>query len=393
MFPRVPKRLVAAAVIVVVLAVAAGAYFWFGRTGPPAEQAEAAAPPPEVEVVEAKRQDVPLTIVYAGRVAAYREVEIRSQVGGILLAREFDEGSKVDAGQLLFRIDRRPYEVALDRANAQLAQAQATLRQTKENLDRIEELVRRQVATEKQHEDARAAYDQAQASVQLAQAAVAGAQLDLGYTTLSAPVAGITSLLSPPVGTLVQAQQTLLTTITQLDPAYVAFSFTDAELQEFRALNARRTTPVTQQDISFELRLADGSVYSQQGKVDVSARTVDPQTGTIQARAIFPNPEGRLLPGQFIRIAVRGISLPNAIVIPKKAVSQGPQGPFVYVVDDKGTAQICPIRLGRDVEDGWNIEEGLQGGERVVVGGLMRVRPGAPVRIAAAPAPETKAQL
>jgi membrane fusion protein (multidrug efflux system) len=270
--------------------------------------------------------------------------------------------------------------VAQARANAQLAQAQATLRQAEENYKRIEELSRRGVSTDKQLDDARAARDQAQASIQLAQAEIRAAQLNIGYTTVNAPVTGITSLQSPPEGTLVQAQQTLLTTITQLDPAYVNFSVTDTEYQRFRQLNERLAKPIKEQDLKVEVLFGDGTTYRQQGSVDVSARSIDPRTGTLQVRAILPNPDGALLPGQFVRVVMRGIVLPDAIVVPKQAVSQGPEGPFVYVVGDNATAQARPVRLGREVETGWIVQEGLKPGETVIVEGVIRVRPGAPVR-------------
>jgi membrane fusion protein, multidrug efflux system len=386
-----------ALLILLVCAVAGGAaYYWYIRQqAPAAATAQAPAPPPpEVGVLETKAAEVPLTLVYAGRVAGLRDVEIRPQVSGVLLKREFNEGAQVKQGQVLFRIDPRTYEVALARANAQLAQAQASLRQAEENYKRIEELVRRAVSTDKQLDDARAARDQAQASIQLAQAEIRAAQLNLGYTVVNAPVTGITSLQSPQEGTLILAQQTLLTTITQLDPAYVNFSVTDEEYQRFRQLNQRLATPIREQDLKVQVRFAEGSVYPREGSVDVSARMIDARTGTLQVRAILPNPEGALLPGQFVRVVMRGIVLPDAIVVPQQAVSQGPEGPFVYVVGANNTAQVRPIRLGREVEAGWVVQEGLKPGEQVIVEGVMRVRPGAPVRpapVAAAAAAASQA--
>lgn len=338
------------------------------------------APPPEVGVIELHASDIPLTLSYAGRVAGFRDVEVRAQIGGVLLSREYDEGAKVEKGQVLFRIDPKPFEVALDRAKAQLAQAEATQRQAEENFKRVEELANRQVSTRKQLDDAQAARDQARANVQLAQAEIRSAELNLNYTTVTAPVAGTTRLQSPPVGTLVQTQQTLLTTITQLDPAYVHFSFTDNELQDFRELNSRRAKPLTGADLTFSLQFGNGTSYPQAGKVDVAASLIDQQTGTIQARAIFPNPDSTILPGQFVRILVRGVVVPDAIVVPKAAVSQGPAGSFVYVVDANGSAQARPIRLGRSVEGGWIAEQGLSSGDRIIVDGIIRVRPGAPVK-------------
>jgi membrane fusion protein, multidrug efflux system len=373
-----------AILILVVCAVgAAGAYYWYMRhlsQAAATEQAPAAPPAAEVGVIETKVVDVPLTLVYAGRVAGFRDVEIRAQVSGVLLKREFNEGAQVKQGQVLFRIDPRTYEVALARGQAQLAQAQASLRQAEENYKRIDELFKKGVATDKQLDDVRAARDQAQAAIQLAQADIRAAQLNVGYTTVAAPVTGITSLYSPPEGTLILAQQTVLTTITQLDPAYVNFSVADAEYQAFRQLNQRLAKPIKEQDLKVEVLFSDGTVYGEQGSVDVSARSIDPRTGTLQVRTVLPNSAGTLLPGQFVRVSIRGVVLPDAIVVPKQAVSQGPEGPFVYVVGENNAAQPRPVRLGREIEAGWIIQEGLKPGERVIVDGIIRVRPGAPVR-------------
>jgi membrane fusion protein (multidrug efflux system) len=270
--------------------------------------------------------------------------------------------------------------VALSRAEAQLQQAQATLRQSEDNFARVQELSRRGVATEKQREDALASRDQARASVQAAEAEIATAKLNLGYTDVRAPVAGLTSLQTPSIGTLIQAQQTLLTTITPQDPAYVTFSFTDEEGQAFRDLNERRAKPITEKDLSIELQFSTGRLYPHRGRIDTSAPRVDPQTGTIQARAVFPNPDGLLLPGQFVRLRIHGITLLGAILVRKEAVSQGPQGPFVYVVGANDVAEVRPVRLGQEIGLDWVISDGLKAGDQVIVDGVIRVRPGAPVR-------------
>jgi len=377
------------AVVAVLLCAVLGAtlFFWLHHTSQPAAPKNqlATAPAPQVGVLALSARTIPLTFTYAGRVAGFRDVEIRAQVSGTLLKREFSEGARVNVGDVLFRIDRKPYEVALDRARAQLAQAEATLRQMSENWKRIDELLQRKVATEKQHDEALSAFDQAKASVQLSQAEVHNAELNLNYTTIASPVAGVTRLLSPPEGTLVLAQQTILTTVTQLDPAYVNFSFTDSEYQAARELNRRLPSPIVRQNLTVELHYGDGTRHPATGKIDVSANRVDAQTGTIQARAIFANADGALLPGQFVRIVIRGVNLPGAIVIPRQSVNQGPQGPFVYVVDSDNKAQARPLRFGREVDDGWVVEEGLNPGDTIIVEGLIRVRPGAAV----SPAPPT----
>jgi membrane fusion protein (multidrug efflux system) len=229
--------------------------------------------------------------------------------------------------------------------------------------------------------------DQARAGVALAEAEIASVRLNLGYTTVTAPVTGVTALQSPPIGTLVQAQQTLLTTVTQLDPAYVSFSFTEREGQAFRELNERRAQPIKESELTVELHYGTGTVYPRTGRIETSAQRVDPQTGTIEARAIFPNPDGTLLPGQFVRVVVRGVTLPGAIVVPNTAISQGPQGPSVFIVTENGTAETRNVQLGAGVANGVVVASGLKDGDRVVVEGLIRVRPGAPVRAVPAPPP------
>ncbi|MDB5574289.1 MAG: secretion protein HlyD, partial [Tardiphaga sp.] len=328
-----------------------------------------------------RRADVPLSLIYAGRVAGFRIVEIRSQVSGIILKREFTEGARVKQGDVLFRIDPRTYQAVLDRANAQLAQTQATLIQANEQYDRIEELARRQVATAKQLEDARAARDLARAAIQGAQADIQTAKLNIEFTTVKAPISGPTSLTSPPEGSLAQAQQTVLTTMTQLDPAYVNFSTSESEFVDLRDMNEARDKPLKPEDIGVTLQLSGGGDDPAKGKLDVSASTVDPRTGTLQIRAIFPNPDGHLLPNQFVRVKLSGITLQQVFVVPQRAVSQGPQGPFVYVVNEGNNGvSNRPIKLDREVNGGWAVRDGLKDGERIVVDGVARVRPGAPIK-------------
>ncbi len=369
-------RIVAACVIAALLG--AGGYWW---TRPAARPATAAAPPPpEVGVVTLTAADVPLPLQFAGRVSGFRVVEIRSQVSGILLKREFNEGAVVNLGDVLFRIDPRSYEAALARAQAQAALARATLTQTEENYKRVEGLVAQKVSAQKSLEDAIAARDQARASIQSTQADVDTAKLNLEYTVIKAPVTGPTSIVSPPEGTLVQSQQTLLTTITQLDPAYVNFTFTDSELRALQEINKSRDTLFNSDAVKVELQFGDGSVYPQLGTVDTRSRTVDPRTGTILVRAVFPNHEGGLLPGQFVRVNMTGITMPDAIVVPKAAISQGPLGAFVYLVEADNVARARQVRLARELDDGWIVRKGLQSGDRIVVDGVIRVRPGNVVR-------------
>ncbi|MGQ0581673.1 MAG: efflux RND transporter periplasmic adaptor subunit [Reyranella sp.] len=369
-------RIVAACVVAAI--IGAGVFWWSRPASKPATAA--APPPPEVGIVQLTAADVPLPLQFAGRVAGFRAVEIRSQVSGILLKREYNEGAVVNVGDVLFRIDSRSYEATLSRAQAQAAQARATLTQTEENYKRVEGLVAQKVSAQKSLEDAIAARDQARAAIQSTQADVQTATLNVEYTMIKAPVTGPTSITSPPEGTLVQAQQTLLTTITQLDPAYVNFTFTDSEMRALDEISKSREKQLDSDDVKVELQFGDGAVYPQLGKVDTRSRTVDPRTGTILIRAVFPNHEGGLLPGQFVRVNVTGITMPDAIVVPKAAISQGPLGAFVYVVEADNVARARQVRLARELDNGWIVRKGLSTGDRIVVDGVIRVRPGNVVR-------------
>ncbi len=361
----------------VLVVVAAAAVYWFALRGPKASTAAAPPPPAEVVVVTLAAADVPLPLRYSGRVSGFRVVEIRSQVGGILQKREFTDGEPVKAGQVLFRIDPRSFEASLARARAQMAQAQATVTQATDNFARVEGLAARQVSTPKALEDATAAREQSTAALASAQADVRIAELNLEYTVIKAPIAGLTSIeASPPEGTLIQPQQTLLTRITQLDPAYVYFTTTDNALRELKEINATRARPLTESDVTVKLRFGDGDLYPLDGKVDTRSGIVDPRTGTVQIRAVFPNEERGLLPGQFVRVDIIGVTMQNAVLVPKTAIVQGPQGAAVYVVDASDVAQLRPVKLDREVEQGWIVESGLQAGEKVVTDGVIRVRPG-----------------
>lgn len=371
MIARWTGRVVAIAVIV---AIVAAAVFWWNRPRP--APAATAPPPPQVGVVEVKADDVPLPLDFSGRVAGFRVVEIRAQVGGVLLKREFQEGAVVDVGQVLFRIDPRTYEASLARANAQAAQARAAMIQAEENFKRQEGLAAQKVATQKAYEDAVAARDQARAAVLSTEADVMTAKLNLEFTVVKAPVKGPTSLVSPAEGTLIKAQDTLLTTITQLDPAYVNFTFTDSELRRLQEIDTSPEALFDSEKVKVELQFGDGAVYPHTGTVDTRSRTVDPRTGTILTRAIFPNHDRALLPGQFVRVKMTGIVMPNAIVVPKMAISQGPLGPFVYLVEKDNVARARQIRIYRELPDGFIVRKGLAAGDRIVVDGVIRVRPG-----------------
>ncbi|MGK9165786.1 efflux RND transporter periplasmic adaptor subunit [Inquilinus limosus] len=347
-------------------------------------QTQSAPPPPEVTVQEVSAGPVPLTYTYAGRVSAFREIEVRARVGGILLKREYTEGARVTEGQELFRIDPATYEAEVARAKAQLQQAQAQLANDRVNAERAARLFASRAGSEKDRDDTAAQVRTDEAAVAAAEAQLKAAQLNLDYTTVTAPLGGMTSIEEVPEGSLISVNG-LLTRITQLDPAYVTFSFSDADFAEIRRLLDQgkvdgpqdRRFPVT-------VKLGDGRVYDQGGTINFTDSIVDGATGTVRARAVLPNAQGLLMPNQFVRVTVGGLTLKQGIVVPQVAVMQGPQGPFVYALGEGDKAEARPLTLGREVEGGWLVESGLKGGERIITEGVIKVQPGSPVRPSAA---------
>lgn len=337
-------------------------------------------PPPEVTAMTVAPQTVTLERTYPARAEAANYVEVRAQVEGILLERNYEEGGLVKAGAVLFQIDPAPYEARVQQAEAELDRARAQLREMQRQWKRASQLYEKKAVSESRRDQAQSAVEIAEAGVANAEAALRTARIDLGYTEVRAPISGVTGLRAVSNGNLVTAG-TLLTTIRQMDPMHVLFSMPEADAIALgRQLNSAGEASASAQHLAVRVRLADGSVYERQGVVDFTAAFVDPQTGTVQARAVFPNPQGVLLPGQFLRISVQGLQLSNAIVIPAKAVAEGLEGPVVYVLNEQNIARPQPVALGLSVAQDQVIEQGLQAGERVVVDGIAKVRPGEPVR-------------
>lgn len=340
-------------------------------------------PPVPVVVAEARLTDVPLTTEMVGETAGYREIEVRSRVNGILLERTYVEGQPVTAGQELFLIDPAPYKVALEQAKGALAQEQARFNKARADRDRIIPLFKRQVVSRKDYDDTIANYEAAIASRQAAQATVKEAELNLSYTQVTAPIDGMASKSSQSEGSLIStnANSSLLTTITQYNPLYVNFSYSEQDRLNFETsvrkglIEAKDTT-----NWRTHIRLADGSVYPQAGKLNFSDNRVDPQTGTIRARAIFDNKEGVLLPGQFVRLTIDLGIRKNAIVVPDRAIVQSQADRMVMVVDGDDKVVPRPVRLGPAIAEGVLIESGLDAGERYIVEGLMKARPGSIVK-------------
>ncbi len=351
---------------------------------------QAAPPPPEVTVAVVKPQDLPVTFEYVAQIAGVREVEVRPRVSGILEKWNYTEGSKVAAGQSLFTIDSAPFRAALAKAEADLVSAQATSDQNKRNAARLGPLYEARAVSQREHDDAISAQQVAEANVKSAQAAVTEARLNLAYTRVEAPISGITSRALQSEGSLVQAQQTLLTKISQIDPVHVIFSFTEAEHLKFtRAVGDGTLTLPKDGKFDVTLKLADGSEYKRPGKVDFTDVRVDPTTGTIEARAVIGNPQGLLRPGQFARVELSGGVRPNAIAIPQRSVLEGPGTKIVLTINAKGMVEPRPVQVGDWAGDKWVITGGLKDGDKVIVDGVFKAfqaPPGTAVKIVEVPA-------
>ena len=350
-----------------------------------ASPAAATPPPAQVLVEQTKLEDLAFYLEYPGRTAGYREVQVRAQVSGILQQRSYQEGSQVKQGQVLFSIDPRTYQAALARAKGALAQEQARYRQTERDLRRIRELQKKGFASESELDNAISNFEQSKANIEAAKAEVQSKQIDLDYTTVEAPISGITSKEAVSEGSLIVANDpnsSLLTQITQLDPIYVNYAYADREAARLRedVQNGVVRLPEDNQ-LTAEIIFGDGSLYAQKGKVDFTDSLIDKGTGTVSARAIVPNTEQTLLPGQFVRIRISGMVRPNSITVPEKALAQSPAGNFVYVVDDQGLAQPRLVDTDMINKGRWVIRSGLKEGERVIVDGLIRVRPKQPVQV------------
>ncbi len=352
-------------VFFIFILVLVGGALWYYLVKQKSHTNEAAAPqmpPPQVTVLEAVPTDVPLTYEYAGRTAGSKEVEIRARVGGILQKRAYTEGQPVKAGDVLFKIDPAPYEAALAETQARSTNAENTWK-------RIGELTALQAISTGERDEAQAGYAQTKAQLQTA-------RINLGYTTVKSPITGITSREGTSEGSLVMADQTLLTRVTQLDPIYVNFAYPDTD-----PLNQR--APDTADRLKAEIHFGDGTVYQTPGTINFQDSIIDPMTGTISARAMLSNPDYKILPGQFVRVVITGMVHKNVITVPDQAVMQGPQGTFVYTVTPDSKAKITPVQLGDVVNKDRMITGGLNPGDRVITEGMVKVRPDTPVMIAA----------
>ncbi len=357
-----------------------------------AQQSGGSLPPPAVMVVTLKAKTVTLTRELPGRTNPYLVAEVRPQVSGIIQRQLFTEGKMVKAGQPLYQLDDETYQADVNSAKAGLARAQAKLEATRLTAKRASELVKANAVSQQENEDATAALRQAEADVKVAQAAVDSAGVVLKRARIAAPIDGRIGKSSVTQGALVTANQTApLATIQQLDPIYVDLTQSSSEILQIRKEVAAGNLASTA-NLPVTILLEDGSEYAQRGRLAFSEVTVDPSTGTTAIRVIVPNPKDVLLPGMYVRAVVSTGQRKDALLAPQSGITRDPKGnASALVVNAEGKVEARLVKVSRTVGDQWLVEEGLKAEDRVIVEGVMKVKPGMPVQATEAGAPPSAA--
>lgn len=354
----------------------------FAFDGAEAQAPGGARPPTAVSVVTVQPEDIPIINELPGRIAPTRIAEVRPRISGIIVERVFQQGSLVKEGDVLYRIDPEPFKVQVDRAAATLKRAEAVRQLARLDADRQKDLRDRKVASAQQFDTAIAGLAQADADVASARAGLAAAQLDLEYAEVKAPISGRIGRALITEGALVSPTNSdALAMVQQLDPVYADFTQSANQLLRLRrALKAGTVTDAEQREAPVRLKLDDGSTYGFVGLLLLSEATVDATTGQVTLRAEFPNPDGDLLPNMYVRVVIEQGMRPNALAVPEQAVQRDTAGlARLYVVGDDNTAQLRQVELADVVDGRWVVTQGLNPGERVVVEGFQKIRPGAPV--------------
>lgn len=380
--PLNPIRSVAAPALLLVLALTLSACGKEGTAPASASAVPPAAIPVTVQPVVPRR--VPVVFATVGQVEGAKEVQVRARVSGILEKQLYTDGVPVAAGAPLFQIDRAPFEIALAQAKAQYAQDTAKREQTQREQARLQPLAADRAISRKEYDDALSAAQLAAAAQQQSAAKVRAAELDLSYTLVTAPVAGVSGRSERSVGTLIttDAAGSLLTTINQINPVWVRFSLAESDLAR---IPSGRLAGNGQVDV--HLILPDGSRYPGNGRLNFAATAIDTRLGTQQLRAEFDNPKQLLLPGQFVRVEITAGARDNVVLVPQAAVVQTEKAFLVFVVDDEGKAAVRNVQMGEWIGSDWMVLSGLKTGERVIVDNLLKIRPGAPVAPNAPAAP------
>jgi len=374
------RRVLASRIRVAVSCLALSLPVWLAgcsKEAPPAAPQSA-----DVTAVTIQPKDTPAVFEFVGQTQSSREVEIRARVDGFLEKRVYTEGNLVRAGDTLFQMDRKPFEATLQQARGELAQQQARLQVSEANLARVKPLAEQNAVSKKDLDDAVGNEKSARAAVLSAEGAVRQAELNLSYATITSPLAGLSSFAKIQDGAYVNPSNNLLTTVAQLDPMWVNFSISENEHLRMRdaVSQGQLKMPATDQ-VEVQVLLADGTVFQNRGRISFADPSFSKETGTFLVRATFANPKGTLRPGQFVRVQVLGVSRPNAILVPQRAVQPGAKSHFVWVVSKEGKAEQRVVETGEWSGDDWVILRGLRAGEQVVVDGAIRVSQGATLKV------------
>jgi membrane fusion protein (multidrug efflux system) len=334
-----------------------------------AKSAAAASPPVPVAVRRVEPQRVPIVLEAVGQAEGSREVEVRARVSGILERRLYNEGEWVRAGQLLFEIDRRPFEIAVEQAKAARSQERARQEQAQREAERLKPLVETRAISQREYDQAVSTLKESSAAIQMAQAKLAEAELNLSYTSLRAPIGGITGRAARSEGSLIAANTDLLTTITQVNPIWVRFSLAEADFERVRGSAHEAQVDIVQND---------GTIAARAGRLNFTGSTVDPKLGTVQLRAEFPNGDLRWLPGRFLKVQILA-GAQQAYLVPQSAVAQSEQTRSVWIAGPDGKANPRTVTTANWLGADWIVTAGLNPGDLVIVDNLMKLRPGAPV--------------
>jgi membrane fusion protein (multidrug efflux system) len=348
------------------------------------KKADGPPPMPEVAVITIQTKPVVTTTELSGRTSANQVAEVRPQVGGIIQKRLFTEGSNVAAGQELFQIDPSLYRVALDNAKAALARSEAQLSTIQLREARLKDLLADKAVSKQDYDDADAALKQVQADIQYGKANVEAAGINLKYTTVTAPISGRIGKSNVTEGALVTAHQPLaLATIQKIDPMYVDVTQSTTDILKLRRqLHEGQLARNGENQRQVKLLLDDGSEYPLRGNLQFQDVTVDPTTGSVILRMVFPNPKGTLMPGMFVRTIIQEGIRKNAIMVPQQAVSRDTRGnPLALIVDKDGKVQQKQLTLDRAIGNEWLISSGLEQGDKVIIEGISKVKPGIPVKV------------
>ncbi len=334
-------------------------------------RAQEQPPLPSVVVATISSMDITPSFSFVGRIEAVDRVELRARVQGYIEKRHFREGGEVKANQLLFSLEKAPYQIVVDQRKADLAGAKATLKEAEADLLRKQDLVRRGVLSKAELDTASATQATANANVLQARAALRQAELDLSYTEITSPLDGKIGEARYSIGNMIDTSSEALATVTSIDPVHVNIAVSEKQLIDSRREGIDLENPT----VAPQLSLSDGSAYEHDGYFDYLGTEVNQSTDTVQARAVFPNPDQILLPGQFVSVMVRQKETATALVVPQIAVQEDQRGYFALVVNQADQVEVRRLEVGGQVENAWVVEDGLAEGERVIVQGLQKVQP------------------